>query len=92
MVSMSITSMLRKPDKARFLRISHPRPPAPITRSRAVSLMAVIEGSPGMKLSSVYAPGRERKVSRYFHFALLGSAESAISGCMTAAMMVVTVW
>jgi hypothetical protein len=54
--------------------------------------MAVIEGSPGMKLSSVYAPGRERKVSRYFHFALLGSAESAISGCMTAAMMVVTVW
>jgi hypothetical protein len=32
----------------------------------------------------VYAPGRERKLSRYFHFAL-GSAV----GCMTAAMMAV---
>ena len=85
MVSMSITSMLRKPDSARFLRISHPRPPAPITSSLAVSLIAVIEGSPGMKDSSVYAPGRERKLSRYFHFALLLSAGTG-SGCMTAAI------
>lgn len=89
MVSMSITSMLRKPDSARFLRISHPRPPAPITSNLAVSLIAVIEGSPGMKDSSVYAPGRERKLSRYFHFALLESVVGIASGCMTAAMMVV---
>lgn len=89
MVSMSITSMLRKPESARFLRISHPRPPAPMTSSLAVSLIAVIEGSPGMNDSSVYAPGRERKLSRYVHFAL--EAVGVASGCMTATMMIVSV-
>ena len=43
--------------------------------------VAVIDGSPGMKDSSVKAPGRERKLSRYFHLAL--------SGCMTSAMVAV---
>lgn len=91
MVSMSITSMLRKPESARFLRISHPNPPAPMTSKRAVSLIAVIGGSPGVKSSSVYAPGRERKLSRYCHFALLEApspltAVLTASGCIVAAM------
>jgi len=34
-VSKSITSMSFTPDKARFFRISHPRPPAPTTNTRA---------------------------------------------------------
>jgi hypothetical protein len=32
MVSISITWMSLNPDKARFARISHPKPPAPITK------------------------------------------------------------
>jgi hypothetical protein len=32
MVSISITWMSLNPDNARFARISHPRPPAPMTR------------------------------------------------------------
>lgn len=31
-VPMSMTSMFLNPDKARFLRISHPRPPAPLRK------------------------------------------------------------
>mmetsp|Transcript_26733 Transcript_26733/g.64996 ORF Transcript_26733/g.64996 Transcript_26733/m.64996 type:complete len:297 (-) Transcript_26733:133-1023(-) len=37
MVSMSITSILRKPVSARFLSSSQPRPPAPITSTRQSS-------------------------------------------------------
>jgi hypothetical protein len=40
-IPMSMTSMFLNPDRARFLRISHPRPPAPLRKVRSVYKMEI---------------------------------------------------
>ncbi len=56
MVSMSITSRLRKPRRARSLRSSHPRPPAPITNTLIMLCSISFVSSPGQKLAPALGP------------------------------------
>lgn len=72
MVSMSMTWMFLKPERARFLRSSQPRPPAPITRIFILSMASALV-SPLNISGVVKGPGRVRILSRYFHLA--GSEE-----------------
>ena len=65
MVSMSITWMSLKPERARFLRISQPNPPAPMTRTLELSSWEMVS-EPGTKCSSVKGVVWLRTLSRYF--------------------------
>eukprot|EP01139_Manchomonas_bermudensis_P006253 Amastigsp_a176762_80.p3 type:complete len:115 gc:universal Amastigsp_a176762_80:938-1282(+) len=62
-VSMSTTSMLPKPRRARFLRSSQPRPPAPMTRMRHSVRNHSRASSHGLKPSVVRLPERMRNMS-----------------------------
>ena len=82
MVSMSMTWMSLKPERARFLRISHPKPPAPMTRIFADSrfcLHGSITRMPKETTASIPLKERDPMPESFTIFSTLETHSEAIA-------------